>query len=365
MGGAEKVLQSLVDAMIQRGDAVTICSFEKDSNLVVRDGMTHINFMPHGPLDYSISALKSRGKFSNYDVAFAQHYYHFSSVFAASVCRRNCIPLILKPIGIYGGNGILRDFVYDIVDLTQGRYVLRNASLILPTTLYEARLIESKGIPSNKVKVIRSGINLVPRPDNLAIDEFRLGHHLADNNDIVLFVGRAEKSKGVDVLLKAVLSLKPKFPSLKCLLAGPVDPRFRNQYSRLFDELGDSLVSAGPLSGQELASAYWVSQIFCLPSRSELASLSLREAGSAGLPAIVTDVGGNPEFVSDGQTGFVIPPNDPHALSEKIEILLKDLALRRRMGEASRIYSRSQTTENYVRQTLETFDSAVTHAKVL
>lgn len=344
---------------------MTICSFEKDSHLLVRDGLTHINFIPHGPLDYSISALRSCGKFSKYDVAFAQHYYHFSSLFTTLVCRRNRIPLIVKPIGIYGSNGIIRDFAYNIVELTQGRFVLRNASRILPTTLYEAGLIESKGISALKIKVVRSGISPVPKPDNKTMEEFRLSHHIAENDYIVVFVGRVEKSKGVDILLKAVLSLRPKFPSLKCLLVGPVDVKFRNEYSRVFEELGDSLVSTGPLSGQELASAYWVSQVFCLPSRFELASLSLREAGSAGLPVIATSVGGNPEFVSDGETGFIIPPNDTRALSQKIELLLQEPNLRTRMGEAGRNLSRSQTMDNYIRQTLETFDSAVTHAQVL
>lgn len=365
LGGAEKILSQLVDAMLARGDSVTICSFEKDSTLVTRDGLTHINFVPFGPLDYSISALRSRGNFSGFNVAFSQHYYHFSSLFATLVCRKNKTPLVLKPIGIYRGNGLLRDLAYGVVDRTQGKFVLKNASRIVPTTRYEAQLLERKGISKERITVIRSGIYPMQKPTDQEIETFRSKYHLDVNDGVILFVGRIEKSKGVDVLLKAVLSLKTHFVHVKCLLVGPVDNGFKTAYSKDFSKLEDSLILTGSISGRDLASAYYCSNVFCLPSRSELASLSLREAQSVGLPVIASNVGGNPEFVSDLETGFLIPPNDPGVLAQRIEQLLTDPTLARAVGEAGRKSSGPQTIESYVRQTLDTIDSVAKHDQIL
>ncbi|MGQ9459495.1 MAG: glycosyltransferase, partial [Anaerolineae bacterium] len=57
---------------------------------------------------------------------------------------------------------------------------------------------------------------------------------------------------------------------------------------------------------------------------------------AAGRPAVATAVGGVPDLVADGETGFVVPPGDPAALAERTVRLLKDEALRRRMGSAAR-----------------------------
>ncbi|MGC8839709.1 MAG: glycosyltransferase, partial [Anaerolineae bacterium] len=73
-----------------------------------------------------------------------------------------------------------------------------------------------------------------------------------------------------------------------------------------------------------------------LSSRQETAPGILCEAMAAGRPAVATAVGGVPDMVADGETGFVVPPGDPEALAERISRLLKDEALRHRMGAAAR-----------------------------
>ncbi len=363
VGGAERVLNRLIEGMLSRGDIVTVCSFEKNNSIVRGKGLTHYNFVPRGPLDYSISALRSLDKFSKFDIVFSQHYYHFSSLFASLVSRRHDIPLILKPIGIYGGNGMLRDLAYDFVDSTQGIFSLKRAFLIVPTTRFEARMIESKGIPKERIRVIPSGIDPIAKPAEEEINHFRSRYLINERDKLVLFVGRIEKSKGVDILLDAIYSLKDEFKQLKCLLVGPVDPKFAKAMSKQIGNLKDQLILTGPIHGADLASSYHTSCMFCLPSRSELASLSLREAGSARLPVVATKVGGNPEFVIDGKTGFLIPPEDSRCLAEKIARLLSDSTLRESMGETGREFSTIQTTEKYVRETLDAIDSALIDAE--
>ena len=75
--------------------------------------------------------------------------------------------------------------------------------------------------------------------------------------------------------------------------------------------------------------------VFCLSSNTEGLSISLLEAGAIGLPSVVTDVGGNREVIVDGQTGFLVPKGDEHALAKGLNQFVNDEDLRSKMGAAS------------------------------
>ena len=87
---------------------------------------------------------------------------------------------------------------------------------------------------------------------------------------------------------------------------------------------------------KNIADFYAAMDVSVLTSLSEGLSIVVLESMSHGLPVVVTAVGGNPEIVVDGQTGFLVPPKDPQAFASRVVALLQDPALRRRMGEAGR-----------------------------
>jgi glycosyltransferase involved in cell wall biosynthesis len=74
-------------------------------------------------------------------------------------------------------------------------------------------------------------------------------------------------------------------------------------------------------------------RVLCLPSRSESFGVALLEAGAYGLPVVASRVGGIPEIVTDGETGLLVPPEDPAALSDALERVLSDPERARRLGD--------------------------------
>ena len=88
--------------------------------------------------------------------------------------------------------------------------------------------------------------------------------------------------------------------------------------------------------------------VFCLSSVTEGCSMTLLEAGSSGLPSVVTDVGGNRELVADGESGFVVPPGDENAFADALEMLVEDEELRRKQGAVAR----ARVVEQYSTRTM-------------
>ena len=103
------------------------------------------------------------------------------------------------------------------------------------------------------------------------------------------------------------------------------------------------------------------SDVFCLPStKREGLARAIIEAMAYGVPAVVTDSGGSPELVVDGECGFVVPIKDSQALADAFEKLYRDAELRRRMGDAARTRIGTHfRNEDTVRKTIALYESLV------
>ena len=102
--------------------------------------------------------------------------------------------------------------------------------------------------------------------------------------------------------------------------------------------LGQALARRIHFAGRrkDVGTALRAFDVFALPTRREAFGTVFVEAAAMGLPVIGTQVGGVPETMMPGRSGLLVPPNDPGALAQALDLLLGDAALRRRMGEAGR-----------------------------
>jgi len=154
---------------------------------------------------------------------------------------------------------------------------------------------------------------------------------------LVTTVGNIRRVKGHDLFIKAAAAIMPQFPNVSFSIAGDVlDSVYFAELQSLVRDLGlaDRFRFDGGVA--DLRRYLAVADIFVLPSRSEGFSNALIEAMAASLPVVATAVGGNAEAVQDGDTGFVIPSEDPAALTEAIVRLLSDPALAKAMGSAGK-----------------------------
>lgn len=158
---------------------------------------------------------------------------------------------------------------------------------------------------------------------------------------LLLTIARLVPHKGQDIVIRALAELREEFPSLRYLVigAGPYEGALR----LLARDLGvqHMVIFGGVLSDDAIAEAYATATVYVGLSRLEGTTvegfgISFSEAAASGLIVVAGDSGGVRSAVRDGETGLVVPPEDPTAVAEALKSLLGDPQRRQEMGRAAR-----------------------------
>ena len=188
--------------------------------------------------------------------------------------------------------------------------------------------------PAEKIAVIRLGLDLDQRlatPPGAA-DALRAELGVPDERFLVGWLGRMTEIKRADELLRAFAHLREGGADADLLLVG--DGPLRADLEVLASELGirDRTHFTGFRS--DVGTIYAASDAIALTSANEGTPVSVIEAQAAGKPVVSTDVGGVRDIVTDGVSGFVVPPGDVDAVADKLRLLADDPELRARLGAA-------------------------------
>ncbi len=162
---------------------------------------------------------------------------------------------------------------------------------------------------------------------------------LAPGERGVLFMGRLSRPKGIYDLFDAIPAILARHPEARILLCGVAEndrqePVLRAEVERRGVE--ERVTFLGSREGREKVRVWASATVFVAPSWTEAFPLVVPEAMAAGVPMVVADVGAIPDYVTDGEDGFLIPPRDPAALADRVNRLLDDEPLRRRIAERVR-----------------------------
>ncbi len=196
-------------------------------------------------------------------------------------------------------------------------------------------------VPLERLVVIPPGVDLArfyPIPQQ----EARSYVGLDPEQRVLLYVGRFDPIKGLEVLFEAMARLRdrkvlPRGRTTLILIGGAQDePHNRDlAYLRTLRDsrgLQDLITFIGPRAQDVLPYYYSAADVVVLPSHYESFGLVVLEAMACGRPVVASQVGGLLSLVRHGETGFLVPPQDPDALAGYLCLLLQDEDLRRRMG---------------------------------
>ena len=181
--------------------------------------------------------------------------------------------------------------------------------------------------------IIPNGVDLEDFfPDVPPIDEF------CDGKVNILFVGRLEKRKGLNYLLKAYRQAKREVPNSRLIVVGPCT-RLRRKYEKQIMRSGiKDVVFVGYVNNDELPRYYKTADIFCAPATScESFGIVLLEAMAVSKPIVASNIEGYASLVNHGVEGLLVPPRDERSLAEALISLMTDESLRQQMGAKGRL----------------------------
>ncbi|WP_245717266.1 glycosyltransferase [Nocardia jejuensis] len=195
-------------------------------------------------------------------------------------------------------------------------------------------MTDELGYPGSKIRIIHNGVDpsaFDTGEDRAAVADLGLG----PEDRIVGLVAALRPEKDHATFLRAARLVADRLPAARFLIVG--DGPMRHSIEELAEELGlrDRVVLAG--SRPDVAELLRAMDIVVLSSYSiECFPMALLEAMAAARPAVCTAVGGVPEMIADGETGYLVPPRDPEAMAERLIALLADPVARKDMGSAAR-----------------------------
>jgi len=222
-----------------------------------------------------------------------------------------------------------------------------------------SRLTGQLSLPENRVQTIHWGIGKASRPEDLGTLAYRKKLGLNDGQ-ILLSLGHLGPIKGHEDSIRAMALIKPEFPNCRLYIAGDGEITDHERLHELIESLnlqGDVI-----LLGQITNALDWMMacDIFLQPSREEAFGLVFLEAGLCRKPTVATRVGGIPEIIEDGVNGYLVQPNAPDQLADRILQLLSSKEKMDTMGEsASDIVSQRFDLETQVAALEQFFTSVI------
>jgi len=291
------------------------------------------------------------GLFRRQRPAVVQSHGARSNVYTRLAARMAGVPVVLSTVH----NSL---FDYDVPRLRRAGYLLAErltsplADAVIAVSGAVARdLVGRYRLSEGKVVTIRNGIDAEAFVAGRHAGDLRAALELAPGDRIIGLTARMTAQKGHRYLLGALPALVERMPRLRCLFVG--DGPLRAELEHEAARLGVAGVCRFTGARSDVADVVSLFDVAVLPSLSEGLPFALLEAMALGKPVVATDVGGNPEVVADGETGFIVPPRHPEALARAITILLEQPLTARAMGQRGGARVRERFTLTQMHESLE------------
>ena len=211
----------------------------------------------------------------------------------------------------------------------------RTCHAVIAISEFIKGLLIKSGVPERKIEVIPDGIEIpagLPTAETRA--RARRGWRFAEKDFVVGHVGSFTEEKGQDTAIAAMAPVLARLPQAHLLLAGD-GPRWASLEA---SAKGSAIRAAIHLPGrvENLSEFFAALDLYIMPSRAEGLGSSALLAMAHGLAVVASRVGGLPEVVTEGETGWLVPPNSPQALAASIIHAASDRGRLAQFGSAAR-----------------------------
>jgi len=290
---------------------------------------------------------------SDYDVVHAHSYRHYGTYVGALLRKNRNIPFVLSPYGS-SGYGSSRKFMslYLIQDLITRKYPLKYSDRILAETEFEKKRLIAFGSDASKIDVVYREV------DTKAFR--KLDKNVFENSSTLIFIGRITPIKGIELIINVLSHLDE---NIHLSIIGPIEnSSYFNKLQELISEkrLRNRVRFHGEISHDDIPKYCSSALALILPSLYENLGGVILEAQACECPVIAIKVGGIPEIIKDGETGYILKERSPKKMAEKIKLLSGDFPLRNRMGSKGREFMRSHfSVDDFINKLQHAYEKAM------
>jgi glycosyltransferase involved in cell wall biosynthesis len=185
------------------------------------------------------------------------------------------------------------------------------------------------------VEALSNGIDLSRFSPGKADDEIYKKYNIAKTKPTILYIGRIDPEKSLDVLIEAFALVLKKIPNAQLVMVG--DGASRNDLEKLAEKLdiSKSIRFLGRIIGSDLPKLYRVGKVFAITSKTETQSIVIMEAMATGLPVVAVRAGAIPELVWNNKNGYLCTPDNPTEMARNLTKILKNSLLQRKLSKTS------------------------------
>jgi len=218
-------------------------------------------------------------------------------------------------------------------------------------------------IPNKKFEVIPNPVNRKRIEEGLCQPLLKQDFSIKNGELVVGIVANITPVKDHETFLRAARIILQRLPRTKFIIVGDEEQETRRRLESVISDLGLRSVISFVGGYDNPVRLLKMFDVGVLCSKSEGLSNSLIEYAAVGLPAVATDVGGNPEVVIHGKTGFLVPPSSPESLAEYILELLTNDDLRKTYGENAKKMVTERFDQDMVISAYEKFYRKIIHCR--
>jgi glycosyltransferase involved in cell wall biosynthesis len=354
-GGPTKIVLELAESVAKLGIIVDIVATNANG-LIKLDMPLHqwikkdyyrVQYFPYlDLLDYKFSLSMSKWLFnnvSNYDIVHTNAIFSYPVLAAHWACQSRKVPYIATPHGMMEPWALAykawkKKLYFTFLEKTS----LQKANALQMTASTEAIHIKSLGL-QNPLVFVPNGIHSTDFDSLPNPDIFYQKFPETRNQKLIIFLGRIDPKKGLDLLAPAFAKAHTKFPESHLIVAGPDNTGFLPTAENYFTEAGcrNAVTFTGMLTGDMKYAALAAANIYVAPSYSEGFSMSVLEGMAAGLPCVITTGCNFPEAAA-AEVASVVDINADDIADALIQ-LLQDTDEAKKMGDRAREF----ILENY------------------